>query len=47
MLPNEEVVDYYGKDEILFMGPDEGTAEFMDWGECLLSCAVIRILILY
>jgi len=31
MLPNDEVVDYYGKEEILFMGPDEGTAEFMDW----------------
>lgn len=31
LLPNEEIVDYYGKPEILFMGPDEGTAEFMDW----------------
>lgn len=25
------IVDRYGKPEILFLGPDEGTAEFMDW----------------
>eukprot|EP01102_Stenamoeba_stenopodia_P010931 TRINITY_DN3333_c0_g1_i1.p1 TRINITY_DN3333_c0_g1~~TRINITY_DN3333_c0_g1_i1.p1 ORF type:complete len:1413 (-),score=426.56 TRINITY_DN3333_c0_g1_i1:107-4300(-) len=25
------VVDHYGKDEILFLGPDEGTADFMKW----------------
>lgn len=31
LLPNNEIVDYYGKEEILFMGPDEGTADFMDW----------------
>ena len=30
LLP-EELVDLYGKEEILFFGPDEGTAEFMDW----------------
>lgn len=28
----EEIVDLIGKEEILFFGPDEGTAPFMDWG---------------
>ena len=28
----EAIVDLHGKEEILFLGPDEGTAEFMDWG---------------
>jgi NAD-specific glutamate dehydrogenase len=28
---SREVVDNYGKPEILFFGPDEGTADFMDW----------------
>eukprot|EP01113_Clastostelium_recurvatum_P036530 TRINITY_DN521_c0_g2_i3.p1 TRINITY_DN521_c0_g2~~TRINITY_DN521_c0_g2_i3.p1 ORF type:complete len:1046 (+),score=339.58 TRINITY_DN521_c0_g2_i3:67-3138(+) len=28
---NSGVVDYYGKDEILFLGPDEGTADYMNW----------------
>jgi glutamate dehydrogenase len=27
----ERIVDLYGKPEILFFGPDEGTADFMDW----------------
>jgi glutamate dehydrogenase len=27
----ERIVDKYGKPEILFFGPDEGTADFMDW----------------
>ncbi|CEH15411.1 nad-specific glutamate dehydrogenase [Ceraceosorus bombacis] len=27
----EEIVDLLGKEEILFLGPDEGTATFMDW----------------
>lgn len=27
----EKLVDLYGKPEILFLGPDEGTADFMDW----------------
>jgi len=27
----EQIVDLYGKPEILFFGPDEGTAEYMDW----------------
>eukprot|EP01111_Echinosteliopsis_oligospora_P014812 TRINITY_DN5681_c1_g1_i1.p1 TRINITY_DN5681_c1_g1~~TRINITY_DN5681_c1_g1_i1.p1 ORF type:complete len:630 (-),score=158.98 TRINITY_DN5681_c1_g1_i1:162-2051(-) len=32
LLPSpKEVVDNYGKEEILFLGPDEGTADFMDW----------------
>jgi glutamate dehydrogenase len=31
MLPNASVVDHYGKDVILFLGPDEGTADLMEW----------------
>ena len=31
MLPDPNVVDYYGKEIILFLGPDEGTAELMEW----------------
>jgi len=27
----ERLVDLYGKSEILFFGPDEGTADMMDW----------------
>lgn len=27
----EKIVDLYGKPEILFFGPDEGTADMMDW----------------
>ncbi|EPT00228.1 hypothetical protein FOMPIDRAFT_1023833 [Fomitopsis schrenkii] len=27
----EQLVDLYGKPEILFFGPDEGTADMMDW----------------
>lgn len=34
ILPNKEIVDYYGDQIILFLGPDEGTAELMDWA-CL------------
>jgi len=30
MLPDEAVVDYYGKLEMIFFGPDEGTAPLMD-----------------
>jgi glutamate dehydrogenase len=26
-----KIIDYYNKEEILFFGPDEGTANFMDW----------------
>jgi len=31
MLPDENIVDYYGNEVILFLGPDEGTAELMAW----------------
>jgi glutamate dehydrogenase len=30
MLPDEIIVDYYGKPELIFFGPDEGTAPLMD-----------------
>ncbi len=30
MLPDPDVKDYYGKPEMIFFGPDEGTAPFMD-----------------
>ncbi len=31
ILPHDDVTDYYRKEEALFFGPDEGTAELMDW----------------
>ena len=31
----EQLVDLYGKPEILFFGPDEGTADVMDWAACM------------
>ncbi len=31
IMPNEEIHDLYRKKEILFLGPDEGTAELMNW----------------
>lgn len=31
ILPDEEVKDYFQQEEILFLGPDEGTAEVMNW----------------
>ena len=31
LLPKDEVVDHYAKEEILFLGPDEGTADVMEW----------------
>ncbi|MDZ7330475.1 MAG: NAD-glutamate dehydrogenase [candidate division KSB1 bacterium] len=31
ILPDESIKDYFGKEEILFLGPDEGTAELMSW----------------
>lgn len=31
MLKEPGVVDYYGQDILLFLGPDEGTAELMEW----------------
>jgi len=30
MLPDDSIVDYYGKTELIFFGPDEGTAPLMD-----------------
>ncbi|MFA5904843.1 MAG: NAD-glutamate dehydrogenase domain-containing protein [Desulfobacula sp.] len=30
MLPDDSVTDHYGKPEMVFFGPDEGTAPFMD-----------------
>jgi glutamate dehydrogenase len=30
MLPDSSVIDYYGKAEMVFFGPDEGTAPLMD-----------------
>lgn len=30
----DKLLDHYGKQEILFFGPDEGTADFMDWASC-------------
>ncbi|MEZ7892459.1 MAG: NAD-glutamate dehydrogenase [Candidatus Wallbacteria bacterium] len=31
LMPTEEIVDYYGQQEILFLGPDENTADVMEW----------------
>ncbi|UCE06936.1 MAG: NAD-glutamate dehydrogenase, partial [bacterium] len=31
ILPHEKVKDYYREEELLFLGPDEGTAEVMSW----------------
>ncbi|MBD3289131.1 hypothetical protein GF337_10030 [candidate division KSB1 bacterium] len=31
IMPDEKVKDYFGKEELLFLGPDEGTAEVMSW----------------
>jgi glutamate dehydrogenase len=31
LLPEESIVDNYGDDVILFLGPDEGTADLMEW----------------
>ncbi len=31
ILPSKSIKDYFGKEEILFLGPDEGTAELMSW----------------
>jgi len=30
VLPDEEITDYYGRQEMIFFGPDEGTAPLMD-----------------
>ncbi|MBN1223885.1 MAG: NAD-glutamate dehydrogenase [Candidatus Aminicenantes bacterium] len=31
LLPDKSIIDTYGKEVILFLGPDEGTAEMMEW----------------
>jgi glutamate dehydrogenase len=31
IMPQDEVADLYGKDEVLFLGPDERTSELMNW----------------
>ena len=31
ILPDSSVIDHYGREVILFIGPDEGTAELMEW----------------
>lgn len=31
LIEDKDVVDYYGQPEILFMGPDEYTADLMEW----------------
>ena len=31
LAPSREVVDRWGRPELLFFGPDEGTADYMDW----------------
>lgn len=31
MMPDKSIVDYYGKDVFLFLGPDEWTADLMEW----------------
>jgi len=31
IIEHEEVLDFFGEKEILFLGPDEGTAELMNW----------------
>jgi glutamate dehydrogenase len=38
----EPLVDLYNKPEILFFGPDEGTADLMDWAS---STPLFRLLI--
>jgi glutamate dehydrogenase len=34
LVANDQIVDHYGKPEFIFCGPDEGTADLMDWA-CL------------
>ena len=31
LIHHGEIIDNYGKEEILFLGPDEGTADYMEW----------------
>lgn len=36
----EPLIDLYNKPEILFFGPDEGTADMMDWAASKLMIKV-------
>ena len=31
LIHHGEIIDNYGREEILFLGPDEGTADYMEW----------------
>ncbi len=31
LVPDSSVLDYHGKEVLLFLGPDEGTADLMEW----------------
>lgn len=31
LLPDDDIADLHGKEEIIFCGPDEGTADVMEW----------------
>lgn len=31
LVPDESILDYYGKEVLIFLGPDEGTADLMEW----------------
>jgi glutamate dehydrogenase len=31
IIPRDDIIDNYGKEELLFLGPDEGTADYMEW----------------
>ncbi len=31
LVPDENILDYHGSEVILFLGPDEGTADLMEW----------------
>lgn len=31
MIPDPNIFDFYGREVILFLGPDEGTADLMEW----------------
>ena len=44
MLPEPGVVDYYGKEVILFLGPDEGTADLMEWAALRAKAPRLQVL---
>ena len=39
----EKLVDLYGKPELLFFGPDEGTADLMDWAASKLTNSLLFV----